>query len=138
MEIVVQNIKVKNNTLFTNPIFFRSCYQHSFPVYQRICLFRPLFHKLQLLQIPAFTNSSFLRQLLFQAAKNSGFFKFWLPQAASFNSGCEKFWLLQFLKNSSFSRFQLRKIPAFPNSGFLRRPLLEQVAKNSGFEKFCL
>ena len=109
-----------------------------FQFYQRICLFRPLCHKLQLL-----SNSSFSKFQLPQATSISSCGKFWLlqilaPTGGLSISGCEKFWLLQFLKNSSFSRFQLQKIPASPNSGFLRRPILKQAAKNSGFEEFCL
>ena len=110
---------------FTNPIFFRSCYQHSFPVLSENLFVSSTFSqitasfKFQLFQIPASSGNYYfkLRQIL--ASSNSG------SHRRPLVSGCEKFWLLQFLKNSSFSRFQLQKIPASPNSGFLRLPILK-------------
>ena len=139
MEAVVFDMKFRDNTLFTNPIFFfqillpalffqfirrPACFVHFLTNYS--------FFKFQLFQIPASSGNYYfkLRQIL--ASSNSG------SHRRPLVSGCEKFWLLQFLKNSSFSRFQLQKIPASPNSGFLRRPILKQAAKNSGFEEFCL
>ena len=89
-------------------------------VYQGTCLFCPLYHQLQLPQIPASPNSSFFkfRLLQIQASKNSGFFKFWLWKFLSPNSSFEKFQLLQIQasKNSSFEKFRLRKILASKNS----------------------
>ena len=112
-------------TFFTNRIFSRSCYQHSFPVLSENLFVSSTLSqitasfKFQLFQIPASSGNYYfkLRQIL--ASSNSG------SHRRPLSSGCEKFWLLQFLKNSSFSRFQLQKIPASPNSGFLRRPILK-------------
>ena len=134
MEVVAYNIKsLEIIPFFTNPIFFRSCYQPSFPVLsENLFVSSTFLTNYSFFQIPAFPNSSFLRQLLFQAAANSGFFKFWLPQATS----C--FRLRKILASSISEKFQLLQIPASKNSSFTKFWLPQASYSKIGCEKFWL